>query len=122
VKAVHAHTRRTYDSMGRRGKWANGEVKQLSSAIAKHGHNWAKVAEDVERPPSDCRDCFHKNPIGQAKRQKGSWTADEEQELVEILRTLAQEGQSNPKARGFWNEVSRRMNGTRTGQQCQNKW
>ncbi|KAI0258068.1 hypothetical protein BC834DRAFT_836690 [Gloeopeniophorella convolvens] len=122
VKAVHAHVRRTHDSMGRRGKWTGGEDEQLTRAIAKYGRDWAKISEAVERPPSDCRDRFHKRKSPARVRRKGAWTGDEEQELLEILRNLAQEGRTDTKVPGFWSEVSRRMHGTCTGQQCQNKW
>ncbi|KAI0257900.1 hypothetical protein BC834DRAFT_848306 [Gloeopeniophorella convolvens] len=70
----------------------------FTRAVEEYGFDWAKVSEELERPASDCRDRFHRHPSSRRK------------------------GRDNTKARGFWSEVSKRMDGTRTGLQCQNKW
>ncbi|KAI0260615.1 hypothetical protein BC834DRAFT_798650, partial [Gloeopeniophorella convolvens] len=52
----------------------------------------------------------------------GRWTKAEESHLLEIVRALAQEGQTPRTRHGFWIEVSKRMDNARGPKQCQNKW
>ncbi|KAI0268078.1 hypothetical protein BC834DRAFT_842164 [Gloeopeniophorella convolvens] len=108
--------------MAKRGKWTSLEDDELLRAFDETEGDWDEIAASLERAASDCRDRYIKHLQAAPTRRRGTWTDDEEQALLSIMRDLAQEGQINTQVRGFWKGVSKRMNNARSAQQCQNKW
>ncbi|KAI0258050.1 hypothetical protein BC834DRAFT_975659 [Gloeopeniophorella convolvens] len=102
VKSVYDHVRCAYDPMARQGKWDGSVDDQLRFAVQKFGDDWESITKGNQR--------------------RGTWSEREEEDLLCVMRELGQEGRMVTKLRGFWPEVSKRMGGVRTPQQCQNKW
>ncbi|KAI0265888.1 hypothetical protein BC834DRAFT_824347, partial [Gloeopeniophorella convolvens] len=51
------------------------------------------------------------------------WSREEEELLIRIMQDLSQEGRGPASTRrGFWGQVSKRMDNKRSPKQCQNKW
>ncbi|KAI0258458.1 hypothetical protein BC834DRAFT_975144 [Gloeopeniophorella convolvens] len=124
VKSVYDHVRRLYHPWKKRGKWRRSEDDTLRRSVGKHGMSWALVAEEVERPPHDCRDRWTKRLQATAPgpRSRKTWSRQDEEDLLRVMRELGNGGPINTKQRGFWINVSKRMGGTWTSQQCQVKW
>ncbi|KAI0263192.1 hypothetical protein BC834DRAFT_887871 [Gloeopeniophorella convolvens] len=125
VKSVYDHVRRAYHPWKKRGKWRISEDETLQKSVEKLGTNWPLVAQEVERPPQDCRDRWQRHLQGTTPglaRSRKPWTRQDEEHLLRVMRDLRQEGRIGTKIRGFWIEVSKRMDGVRTAEQCQVKW
>ena len=71
---------------------------------------------------SDCRDRWRNHLAHRDKRVSGSWTKEEEDQLIKIVTemTIAQgKDQDNDV---FWGIVSEKMGNRRGRQQCRIKW
>jgi Myb-like DNA-binding domain len=52
----------------------------------------------------------------------GTWSPDEESQLLCAIEELAKAGITDMSTRGFWPSVSKALGSTRTPKQCQGKW
>lgn len=108
-------------------------------AVQRHGSNWVAVADLVQRSPADCSDRYRQHLQYQGTKRRGTsstqcclrltlqffqgtWSLEEESQLLHAIEELAKVGMTDTSARGFWVSVSKTFSGTRTPKQCRNKW
>ncbi|KAI0258466.1 hypothetical protein BC834DRAFT_975125 [Gloeopeniophorella convolvens] len=116
LRSVFNHGRRARDPFARHGGWSPLANKGLEQ---DHGRKWDKVTMAVARSPEDARAHFV-TKLEHNERKRGPWSVDEEAQFLTVVQGLASEGRSFD-SRGFWAEVSRRMNHTRTTRQYKRK-
>ncbi|KAI0257833.1 hypothetical protein BC834DRAFT_976697 [Gloeopeniophorella convolvens] len=120
LRSVFNHVRQARGPFARSGGWSTLAGKGLEQAVQDHGRQWDKVALAVGRTPEDARAHFV-TKLEHSEHKSGPWSADEEMQFLTVVQGLTFEGRSFD-LRGFWAEVSRRMNHTRTMRQCKHKW
>ncbi|KAI0261962.1 hypothetical protein BC834DRAFT_810017, partial [Gloeopeniophorella convolvens] len=122
VRAVYYHVRRHYEDPSRRGKWVPSEDQKLRELTEKTRADWDRVASNLNRAASDCRDRLRElQAMERAANKKGRWSRDEEARLVEIVQRFKSEGRAMDR-HGTWKLVSADMGHARTPRQCRNKW
>lgn len=124
VIAVYHYIRRAYHPNQKMGDWTSEQDSALKDAVIRLGPKWEKVAPEVGRAASDCRDRYRNHIHHRDRRKSGAWTKAEEEELVKIITSLTNKEVKDLKAEGeiFWVAVSEKMQGTRSPQQCRIKW
>jgi hypothetical protein len=98
------------------GKWDDDELDALKAGVLQHGTAWAKIAENVGRSASDCRDRWTSaaNAVGVEEggtHKRGKWSSEEEEKLRELV---GEHGQS-------WTVIAKILT-SRTRSQCKTKW
>ena len=124
VIAVYHYIRRAFHPNQKMGDWTSEQDSALKDAVIRLGPKWEKVAPEVGRAASDCRDRYRNHIHHRDRRKSGTWTKEEEDELIRIITSLTNKEAKDLKAEGeiFWVSVSEKMQGTRSPQQCRIKW
>ncbi|KAF8195693.1 hypothetical protein K438DRAFT_1826365 [Mycena galopus ATCC 62051] len=120
IIAVYHYVRRARHPLKQQGKWRADEDVKLIQAVTSLGQQWEKVAQQVGRMATDCRDRYRNHIVDREKKVTGTWSSAEEEELTRIVLQL-QKGKSLD-VDIFWSKVSQMMGGTRSRQQCRIKW
>ena len=111
---------RLYSPTKRRKGWTPAEDKRLREAVQTLGPtaSWKDIADAVgTREASQCAQRWRKNvrpELSNAKR--GTWDYDEN---VKLRALVLQHGSTGP---GVWQNISEKMNWTRTPKQCRERW
>lgn len=107
-------------------------------AVKEYGQFWEKVSQRVGRMAGDCQDRYRNNLQHTSDRKIGNlshvpfsilltsdvtglWTKKEEDQLITIMKELESKSAAT-KSDILWEEVSKRMGGTRTNLQLRQKW
>ncbi|KDQ15397.1 hypothetical protein BOTBODRAFT_108677 [Botryobasidium botryosum FD-172 SS1] len=122
IIAVYHHVRRDRHPLKAQGKWTPEEDEMLSAAVAELGQKWEMISPRVGRMSSDCRDRYRNHIQNRDTRAFGSWTVQEEQELIEIMTSEANKKGKDLDSDVFWGEVSEKMGNKRSRQQIRIKW
>ena len=137
MKAVKEFVKRLLDPRGNKGAWTAEEDAQLLRAYALHPNEWTKIAMAVDRTESDCRDRYRGELAHKATRKAGTsgqsrydnalmlghWTKEEENKLVETIKEAnVAIGNDALSHEAPWDVVVKKMEGTRSRQQCRKKW
>ncbi|KAF8263531.1 hypothetical protein EI94DRAFT_1596800, partial [Lactarius quietus] len=117
LRSVYDHVQCSKHPLRKSGPWANGDDKMMKRHIDEHGHDWTEIGDVMSRPAVECRDRYHKKI-----KLKGTINRAEEARLVRVMQDLSLEGKTIKTTPGFWKEASHRMDNTRSGKQCREKW
>ncbi|KAJ7094607.1 hypothetical protein B0H15DRAFT_775989 [Mycena belliarum] len=120
ICAVYHYLRRAHHPMKQQGKWRPEEDAQLMQSVVSLGQQWEKIAPLVGRMAPDCRDRYRNHIVDQEKRNTGTWSAAEEEELTRIVVDMQKGKDLDHDV--FWGRVSELMGGKRSRQQCRMKW
>ncbi|KAH7098756.1 hypothetical protein BKA62DRAFT_353468 [Auriculariales sp. MPI-PUGE-AT-0066] len=117
LPAVYHHVTRAYHPHRHQGAWTADEDAAILRAVTAYGFQWQKVAAAVGRTGEDCRDRY-RNHLALANKASGKWSQQEEEKLRTIVESMTANSNNDEI---FWTEVSKQF-GTRTRQQCHEKW
>ena len=138
-KAMQRHVRRRFHNFDKRGNWDPEEDEQLRTLYNANPNSWKAIGEELRRMPEDCRDRWRNYVICGDNRRTDHWTEEEEQELSvavhdaikevrDIARQRAQEQMLAFREDQDWisqvnfNNVSAKVNHTRSRLQCLQHW
>jgi len=112
VRAVYNHLRRLCSPDHRKGVWTADEDDNLRAAIANVGAQWEQVGAEVGRIAGDCKDRWRKvlEPKSKGDLLTGTWTAQEEELLAELVKDHGTN----------WMVIAQKM-GTRSSTQIKDK-
>ncbi|MCO5589681.1 hypothetical protein L7F22_043649 [Adiantum nelumboides] len=127
-RSVRTHVRRNLTNyVYKTGPWTEEEQKALEDGVKEHGLVWFKIAKKINRSPEHCRLRWRDyKGDGKLQRQKGKWSNEEDEKLrkavdeseVELKESVADEEKGN----AFWDHVCEKMEGARSGRQCESRW
>lgn len=121
--AVYHWVRRSYNPLGKQGKWTLEEDIQLKDAVLQHGtSDWSKISTVVSRTRDDCRDRWRNHCKHRDSRKYGPWSKEEEDELTKIVLEETKGKGLDTQRDVLWNLISTRMGHRRSQQQCREKW
>jgi hypothetical protein len=83
-RQVYDTARRRYAPNNYLGDWTKEQLELLEQAVEQHGPCWSKVAEEVGRFASSCRDKWRQS-FENRGRLRGRWSSDERRRLVEAV-------------------------------------
>ncbi|PHH82148.1 hypothetical protein CDD82_6838 [Ophiocordyceps australis] len=128
-------TRKKFHNFVARGTWTQEQDAELSDLIAIHGPKWSKIAGLINRHPEDLRDRYRNYLVCGTNQRKDAWDEMEEARLtqfvIEAMASIDDLRQSEPDReilrRSYedlidWQNISERMNRTRSRLQCITKW
>ncbi|KDQ64287.1 hypothetical protein JAAARDRAFT_117611 [Jaapia argillacea MUCL 33604] len=122
ITAVYHHVRRKHHPLREQGAWTPSEDERLSEVVAQLGQQWEKVATQVGRAASDCRDRYRNHLVHRDVRVSGQWSRDEEAELTQIVTSMTLHQGKDMDNDVFWGLVAQKMGNRRNRQQCRIKW
>ncbi|KAH9815437.1 hypothetical protein DFH28DRAFT_1164380 [Melampsora americana] len=110
---------RAWELNREQGRWTKEEDQRLIDAVSQYGRSWVKVAPCVGRPPSNCLDRWRETVSLRATKKEGSWTQEEEDQLVMIMKRYMEKmnAQGELKYEGIWAQASVEMGGKRSPRQ-----
>jgi hypothetical protein len=128
-------TRKKFHNFVARGTWTQEQEDELRSLIDEYGPQWSKIAGLINRHPEDIRDRYRNYIVCGTAQKKDAWTQDEEGRLAQFVidamqaiddlraqqptRTLLQKPYEELID---WQNISERMERTRSRLQCITKW
>lgn len=128
-------TRKKFHNFVARGTWTPEQDAELSHFIGIHGTQWSKIAGIINRHPEDLRDRYRNYIICGDSQRKDAWTEDEERRLaqyvIEAMTSIDELRAMQPDRKLLqasyeelidWQNVSERMERTRSRLQCITKW
>jgi len=102
-RQVYDTARRRYAGNNYLGDWTEEQLALLERAVEQHGPCWSKVAEEVGRFASSCRDKWRQS-FESRGRLRGRWSPDERRRLLEAMRKY---GEAPAAASEFGNVTTR---------------
>lgn len=128
-------TRKKFHNFVARGTWTPEQDAELRHFIGIHGQQWSKIAGIVNRHPEDIRDRYRNYIICGDNQRKDAWTEEEEQRLakyiIEAMTSIDELRAMQPDRKMLqgsyeelidWQNISERMDRTRSRLQCITKW
>lgn len=128
-------TRKKFHNFVARGTWTPEQEAELRFLIGEHGQKWSKIASLINRHPEDIRDRFRNYIVCGDAQKKDAWTQDEESRLaqfvIEAMQAIDELRSQNPHKDMLqkayeelidWQNISERMDRTRSRLQCITKW
>ena len=127
-RSVRTHVRRNLTNyVYNTGPWTEEEQRKLEDGVKEHGPTWSKIAKEINRSPEHCRLRWRDyKGDGKLQRQKGKWSGEEDEKLRKAVAESELELQEpvgdEEKGNGFWDHVCEKMEGARSGRQCESRW
>lgn len=127
-RSVRTHVRRNLTNyVYRTGPWTEEEQRKLEEGVKEHGPTWSKISKEIHRSPEHCRLRWRDyKGDGKLQRQKGKWSAAEDEKLRKAVEESEEELQvkivDEEKGNTFWDHVCEKMEGARSGRQCESRW
>lgn len=128
-------TRKKFHNFVARGTWTPEQEAELRYLIDQHGQKWSKIASMINRHPEDIRDRFRNYIVCGDAQKKDAWTQDEESRLarfvIEAMQAIDELRSHQPNRDMLqktyeelidWQNISERMERTRSRLQCITKW
>ncbi|GAO18433.1 hypothetical protein UVI_02042520 [Ustilaginoidea virens] len=129
-------TRKKFHNFVARGTWTAEQDAELTALISVHGTKWSHIAALINRHPEDLRDRYRNYTVCGRNQRKDAWTEEEEARLtqcimgsmraVDALRIGKPEDsvlwKSSYEELIDWQDISERMDRTRSRLQCITKW
>ncbi|KAH9954642.1 hypothetical protein BGW80DRAFT_1185410, partial [Lactifluus volemus] len=130
VRSIFQHVRCLYHPLRNSREWTVEDDAKLAEIIKDHGRDWGKVRDTLERPPTQCKNRYEKCVEHKGTRRRGieaycvsgKWSSAEESRITQIIEEIGEEGTSSQTSGIPWTEVAKRMDHTRTANQCRDKW
>ncbi|OAQ98358.1 hypothetical protein LLEC1_04967 [Akanthomyces lecanii] len=127
--------RKNFHNFVARGTWNEEQDNELASLINIHGSKWSYIAGIINRHPEDIRDRYRNYLVCGGAQKKEAWDDDEEARLTRFVQDAMEaidELRSNDPSRDLlqksyeelidWQNISERMERTRSRLQCITKW
>jgi hypothetical protein len=130
---LRGHVRAKYNAF-KTGTWSEGEDEQLKSLVEEFGNQWKLIASIMDRSSHDIYNRWNDYLQHGDSRKDGRWSQDEENLLVEAIKTVVQRDEDERAAAGEprrkayssqdikWKEVCAELGGIRSRVQCLHKW
>lgn len=128
-------TRKKFHNFVARGTWTPEQDAELAALIQAHGTKWSKIGSKINRHPEDLRDRYRNYIVCGANQRKDAWDEGEEARLTQYIMESMQvidELRVNEPTRAIlqksyeelidWQDISERMDRTRSRLQCITKW
>ncbi|QPG94021.1 hypothetical protein C2857_004077 [Epichloe festucae Fl1] len=128
-------TRKKFHNFVARGTWTTEQDAELAELINIHGTKWSHIAGLINRHPEDLRDRYRNYIVCGANQRKDAWDEHEEARLTQyIMESMhaIDELRANEPSRAIlqksyeelidWQDISERMDRTRSRLQCITKW
>ncbi|KAG5998587.1 hypothetical protein E4U52_007080 [Claviceps spartinae] len=128
-------TRKKFHNFVARGTWTPEQDAELAALIQAHGTKWSKIGSQINRHPEDLRDRYRNYIVCGANQRKDAWDEGEEARLTQYIMESMQvidELRVNEPTRAIlqksyeelidWQDISERMDRTRSRLQCITKW
>ncbi|KAG6005352.1 hypothetical protein E4U21_000203 [Claviceps maximensis] len=128
-------TRKKFHNFVARGTWTPEQDAELAGLIGMHGTKWSVIASMINRHPEDLRDRYRNYIVCGANQRKDAWDEHEEARLVQYIMESMRaidELRANEPSRAIlqktyeelidWQDISERMDRTRSRLQCITKW
>ncbi|KAF4967476.1 hypothetical protein FZEAL_10527 [Fusarium zealandicum] len=128
-------TRKKFHNFIARGTWTPEQDAELRDLIEVHGTKWSKIAGIINRHPEDLRDRYRNYIVCGDAQRKDSWDEREEGNLtryvMEAMAAIDELRMMEPSRELLkkpyeelidWQNVSERMERTRSRLQCITKW
>merc|ERR1719409_810768 len=106
-------------SRGSTAKWTKEEDSQLRAAVNAHtAKDWRVIAKQVpRRTEAQCMSRWKR--VLKPGLIKGRWTAEEDAELVRLLKSHRKRHEGNDIS---WAAIATELGGGRLGKQCRERW
>lgn len=127
--------RKKFHNFVARGTWTIEQDNELASLINTHGAKWSYIAGIINRHPEDIRDRYRNYLVCGGAQKKEAWNNDEEARLTQFVQEAMQaidELRVNDPSKELlqksyeelidWQNISERMERTRSRLQCITKW
>ncbi|KAJ4145137.1 hypothetical protein LMH87_003996 [Akanthomyces muscarius] len=127
--------RKKFHNFVARGTWNEEQDNELSSLINIHGSKWSYIAGIINRHPEDIRDRYRNYLVCGGAQKKEAWDDDEEARLTRFVQDAMEaidELRRNDPSKELlqksyeelidWQNISERMERTRSRLQCITKW
>lgn len=129
-------TRKRFHNFVARGTWTLEQDNELASLINIHGSKWSYIAGIINRHPEDIRDRYRNYLVCGGAQKREAWDNDEEarltrfvQDCMEAIDDMRKNETGNPDMmqKSYeelidWQNISERMERTRSRLQCITKW
>lgn len=128
-------TRKKFHNFVARGTWTPEQDAELRDLIEANGTKWSKIAAIINRHPEDLRDRYRNYIVCGAAQRKDSWDETEERNLTQyVMEAMGaiDELRAIDPSRDLlqkpyeelidWQNISERMERTRSRLQCITKW
>lgn len=127
--------RKKFHNFVARGTWTIEQDNELAGLINTHGPKWSYIAGIVNRHPEDIRDRYRNYLVCGGAQKKEAWDNDEEARLTQYvqdaMRAIDEMRIEDPSKELLrkpyeelidWQNISERMERTRSRLQCITKW
>ncbi|KAN0141416.1 hypothetical protein V8E53_000661 [Lactarius tabidus] len=121
VRSVLDHAQLLFDPYRDKGDWSDKEDLRLKKFFDQR-LDWYEISRGMQRSAAACRNRYHRHLVPRDTRRKGPWSEEEEARLTQVMQVLEEEGKTPDNTPKFWKMVSERLDGTRTRDQCRDKW
>ena len=138
-KAMQRHMRRRFHNFNKRGEWTAEEDEQLKTLHEMHPAKWKWIGEQLGRMAEDCRDRWRNYVVCGEARRTDHWDEKEEEELSiavhECIREVKEASKERARQNSLafredqdwesqinFNNVSAKLNHTRSRLQCLQHW
>ena len=139
IRLVHQKLKKIIDPTHFKGKWLKSEEEILLQLFKRHGHDWARISQFMDRSRDSI---IHKiqrllcGPLSQSAprvQNRKKWASDELERLTNAIDKIAQYGTGSRNERKKvdpkqispkhidWNSVSSVVR-TRSAESCRFKW
>ena len=128
-------TRKKFHNFVARGTWTEEQDAELAGLVDIHGPKWAYIGGLVNRHPEDLRDRYRNYTICGLNQRKDTWDEQEEarltQYVIESMEAIDELRLMQPTKAALqksyeelidWQDISERMDRTRSRLQCITKW
>ncbi|KAJ3474082.1 hypothetical protein NLG97_g10000 [Lecanicillium saksenae] len=127
--------RKKFHNFVARGTWTLEQDNELAGLINTHGPKWSYIAGLINRHPEDIRDRYRNYLVCGGAQKKEAWDGEEEARLTQYVQdamlAIDEMRQEDPSRELLqksyeelidWQNVSERMERTRSRLQCITKW
>ena len=124
-RSLRRYKDRWFTNLEQKAAWTNDDDEMLMEMVKEKGTKWKAIGQELGRTDDAVHQRYkHKLRHGD-KAQTGTWTNEEIEALesaIEFCKSKAGTEASGNELEVNWTEVSDRMGGTRTAQQCARHW
>ena len=124
-KSLRRYKDRSFTNLEQNAPWTMDDDEMLMEMVKEKGNKWKAIGQEIGRTEDAVHQRYkHKLRHGE-KAKTGTWTNEEIEALesaIMFCKSKAGNAASGNEQEVFWTEVSDRMGGTRTAQQCSRHW
>ncbi|KAN0139303.1 hypothetical protein V8E53_002804 [Lactarius tabidus] len=115
ICSVLDHAQLLFDPYRDKGDWSNKEDLRLKKFFDQC-LDWYEISRGMQCSAAACCNRYHRHLVPRP------WSEEEEACLTQVMQVLEEEGKTPDNTPKFWKMVSERLDGTRTCDQCWDKW